>query len=114
VAVVVRRGGGGLAKRSEARRPVDALRGPLRPPDLQTAEDRTASRLELFFDLAGARAERLLDEVRGERGDHSHDAARRRPGATGRRGRRACGTVVAVLIVGTVQRKTADLAFDEV
>jgi low temperature requirement protein LtrA len=31
---------------------VDALRSLVRPPDLQTGEDRSASRLELFFDLA--------------------------------------------------------------
>jgi low temperature requirement protein LtrA len=31
---------------------VSSLRGLVRPPDLQTDEDRSASRLELFFDLA--------------------------------------------------------------
>jgi low temperature requirement protein LtrA len=41
-----------VAIRSAARRLIDALRGLVRPPDLQTDEDRTASRLELFFDLA--------------------------------------------------------------
>jgi low temperature requirement protein LtrA len=41
-----------VANRSAARRLIDALRGLVRPPDLQTDEDRTASRLELFFDLA--------------------------------------------------------------
>ncbi len=37
---------------SLGRRLVDALRQLVRAPDLQTGEDRTASRLELFFDLA--------------------------------------------------------------
>ena len=41
-----------MADRSGVRRLLDALRGLVRPPDLQTGEDRTASRLELFFDLA--------------------------------------------------------------
>ena len=41
-----------MANRSGVRRLVDAVRGLVRPPDLQTGEDRTASRLELFFDLA--------------------------------------------------------------
>jgi low temperature requirement protein LtrA len=41
-----------VANRSAPARLLDALRGLVRPPDLQTGEDRTASRLELFFDLA--------------------------------------------------------------
>jgi low temperature requirement protein LtrA len=41
-----------MGDRSGVHRLVDAVRGLLRPPDLQTGEDRTASRLELFFDLA--------------------------------------------------------------
>ena len=41
-----------MADRSGAGRLVDAVRSLVRPPDLQTGEDRTASRLELFFDLA--------------------------------------------------------------
>ena len=30
----------------------DALRGAVRPPELNTGDERSASRLELFFDLA--------------------------------------------------------------
>jgi low temperature requirement protein LtrA len=41
-----------VAKRSGVHGLVDALRSLVRPPDLQTGEDRSASRLELFFDLA--------------------------------------------------------------
>ena len=41
-----------MADRSAVARLFGALRGLVRPPDLQTGEDRTASRLELFFDLA--------------------------------------------------------------
>ena len=41
-----------MADRSVAQRLLDSLRGLVRPPDLQTGEDRSASRLELFFDLA--------------------------------------------------------------
>jgi low temperature requirement protein LtrA len=41
-----------VAERSVAGRLLDSLRGLVRPPDLQTGEDRSASRLELFFDLA--------------------------------------------------------------
>ena len=41
-----------MADRSGVQRLADAFRGLVRPPDLQTGEDRTASRLELFFDLA--------------------------------------------------------------
>ena len=41
-----------MANRSGVQRLVDALRSLVRPPDLQTGEDRSASRLELFFDLA--------------------------------------------------------------
>ena len=41
-----------MAKRSGVHGLVDALRSLVRPPDLQTGEDRSASRLELFFDLA--------------------------------------------------------------
>ena len=41
-----------MTDRSGVRRLVDALRGLVRPPDLQTDEERSASRLELFFDLA--------------------------------------------------------------
>ena len=42
----------GVANGSAARRLLDTLRGLVRPPDLQTDEERSASRLELFFDLA--------------------------------------------------------------
>jgi low temperature requirement protein LtrA len=41
-----------VTDRSGVGRLLDAVRGLVRPPDLQTGEDRTASRLELFFDLA--------------------------------------------------------------
>ena len=41
-----------MATGSAARRLLDVLRGLVRPPDLQTDEERSASRLELFFDLA--------------------------------------------------------------
>jgi low temperature requirement protein LtrA len=41
-----------VATRSAVRRLLDTLRGLVRPPDLQTDEERSASRLELFFDLA--------------------------------------------------------------
>ena len=41
-----------MAERSPGRGLIGALRQLVRPPDLQTGEDRSASRLELFFDLA--------------------------------------------------------------
>ena len=41
-----------MAEQSIGQRLLTAFRGLVRPPDLQTGEDRTASRLELFFDLA--------------------------------------------------------------
>ena len=41
-----------MAERSVGRRVIESLRSLVRPPDLQTGDDRTASRLELFFDLA--------------------------------------------------------------
>jgi low temperature requirement protein LtrA len=41
-----------VADRTLAGRLLDALRGVVRPPELNTDEERTASRLELFFDLA--------------------------------------------------------------
>jgi low temperature requirement protein LtrA len=41
-----------MADRTLAGRLRDALRGVVRPPELTTDEERTASRLELFFDLA--------------------------------------------------------------
>jgi low temperature requirement protein LtrA len=44
--------GGGAIGRTHPRRLLDALRDAVRPPDLRTDEERSASRLELFFDLA--------------------------------------------------------------
>ena len=44
--------GGGAVGRTHPRRLLDALRDAVRPPDLRTDEGRSASRLELFFDLA--------------------------------------------------------------
>jgi low temperature requirement protein LtrA len=44
--------GGGAVGRTHPRRLLDALRDAVRPPDLRTDEERSASRLELFFDLA--------------------------------------------------------------
>src|SRR5215212_4380190 len=41
-----------MANRTLTGRLRDALRGVVRPPELTTDEERTASRLELFFDLA--------------------------------------------------------------
>src|SRR3954465_8447266 len=41
-----------MAEGTVAGRLRGALRGLVRPPDLTTDEERTASRLELFFDLA--------------------------------------------------------------
>ena len=41
-----------MADEAFPRRLVSALRGAVRAPDLQTDEERSASRLELFFDLA--------------------------------------------------------------
>jgi low temperature requirement protein LtrA len=41
-----------VADATVAERLRDALRGLVRPPELKTDEERTASRLELFFDLA--------------------------------------------------------------
>ena len=41
-----------MADPSVGQRLVESMRQLVRPPDLQTGEDRTASRLELFFDLA--------------------------------------------------------------
>src|SRR3954464_3390834 len=57
-----------MAEDTVAGRLLGALRGLVRPPDLTTDEERTASRLELFFDLAfvlvvAARAVALREEV---------------------------------------------------
>jgi low temperature requirement protein LtrA len=41
-----------VAEQSIGRRLVGALQGLVRPPELQTGDERSASRLELFFDLA--------------------------------------------------------------
>ena len=41
-----------MADEAFPRRLMTALRGAVRAPDLQTDEERSASRLELFFDLA--------------------------------------------------------------
>jgi low temperature requirement protein LtrA len=41
-----------VAQQGVGRRLVEALRGLVRPPELQTGDERSASRLELFFDLA--------------------------------------------------------------
>ena len=41
-----------MANETPRRGLLSSLRGLVRPPDLQTDEDRSASRLELFFDLA--------------------------------------------------------------
>jgi low temperature requirement protein LtrA len=41
-----------VTDRTTARGLLDALRGAVRPPELRTDEERTASRLELIFDLA--------------------------------------------------------------
>jgi low temperature requirement protein LtrA len=41
-----------VADETLPQRLLGAFRGAVRPPDLQTGEERTASRLELFFDLA--------------------------------------------------------------